>query len=88
MKHRLMQLSSLQAPGIVAFISAKDIPGENKVKGGASDAPLFADEKVEYVGQHIGVVVAESPKQAQAAAALVAVRYGHPKVGKAYTQKF
>lgn len=33
---------SVQAPGVVAFISAKDVPGENKVKGGASDAPLFA----------------------------------------------
>ncbi len=31
-----------QAPGVVAFISAKDVPGDNKVKGGASDAPLFA----------------------------------------------
>jgi len=69
-----------QAPGVVAFISAKDIPGENKVKGGASDAPLFAEERVEFVGQHIGVVVAESPRQAQTAAALVSVRYGHPKV--------
>ncbi|BDA47143.1 Xanthine dehydrogenase/oxidase [Coccomyxa sp. Obi] len=70
---------ALEAPGVVAFISAKDVPGENKVKGGASDAPLFAEDKVEYVGQHIGIVVAETPKQAQAAAALVAVRYGHPK---------
>jgi hypothetical protein len=69
-----------QAPGVVAFISAKDVPGENRVKGGASDAPLFAEDRVEYVGQHIGIVVAETPQQAQKAAALVAVRYGHPKV--------
>ena len=69
-----------QAPGVVAFISAKDVPGENRVKGGASDAPLFAEDRVEYVGQHIGIVVAETPQQAQNAAALVAVRYGHPKV--------
>lgn len=65
---------------MVAFISAKDVPGENRVKGGASDAPLFAEDRVEYVGQHIGIVVAETPQQAQNAAALVAVRYGHPKV--------
>ena len=69
-----------QAPGVVAFISAKDVPGENRVKGGASDAPLFAEDRVEYVGQHIGIIVAETPKQAQTAAALVSVRYGHPKV--------
>ena len=41
---------------------------------------LCADEKVEYVGQHIGIIVADTPKQAQSAAALVAVHYGHPKV--------
>lgn len=64
----------------MAFICAKDIPGENKVKGGASDAPLFADGKVEYVGEHIGILLAKSPRQAQKAAALVSVRYGHPKV--------
>ncbi|EIE21740.1 molybdenum cofactor-binding domain-containing protein [Coccomyxa subellipsoidea C-169] len=70
---------ALKAPGVVAFISAKDVPGENRVKGGASDAPLFAEDRVEYVGQHIGIIVAETPKQAQSAAALVSVRYGHPK---------
>lgn len=72
--------ASVQEPGVVAFLSAEDIPGENKVKVGASDAPLFADGKVEYVGQHLGIILARSPKQAQDAAALVEVTYSHPKV--------
>ena len=40
-----------QVPGVVDWVSAKDVPGENKVKGGASDSPVFAEAKVEHVGQ-------------------------------------
>ncbi len=65
---------------MVEWVSAKDVPGENKVKGGASDSPVFAEGKVEHVGQVIGLVVAESPRAAQVGAAKVAIRYGHPKV--------
>lgn len=50
------------------------------MKGGASDSPVFAESKVEHVGQVIGLVVADSPRAAQEGAAKVAVRYGHPKV--------
>ncbi len=32
------------------------------------------------MGQHIGIIVAETSKQAQSAAALASVRYGHPRV--------
>ena len=67
-------------PGVVEWVSAADVPGENKVKGGASDSPVFAEGKVEHVGQVIGLVIADSPRAAQEGAAKVAVRYGHPKV--------
>ena len=69
-----------QVPGVVDWVSAKDVPGENKVKGGASDSPVFAEGKVEHVGQVIGLVVADSPRAAQEGAAKVVIRYGHPKV--------
>ena len=65
---------------MVDWVSAADVPGENKVKGGASDSPVFAEGKVEHVGQVIGLVIADSPRAAQEGAAKVAIRYGHPKV--------
>jgi hypothetical protein len=68
-----------QEPGVVALITAGDIPGENKVKGGASDSALLASERVEYVGQPLALLVATAPRLAEEAAARVAVEYGHPK---------
>ena len=65
---------------MVAWVSAKDVPGENKVKGGASDSPVFADSKVEHVGQVIGLVIAHTPRAATEGAEKVAIHYGHPKV--------
>ena len=72
-------------PGVAAWISAKDVPGENKVKGGASDSPVFADGKVEHVGQVIGLVIADTPRRAQDAAAKVSIQYGHPKASLSHT---
>ena len=65
---------------MVDWVSAVDVPGENKVKGGASDSPVFAESKVEHVGQVIGLVIADSPRAAQEGAAKVTIQYGHPKV--------
>ena len=70
----------LQEPGVVAVITARDIPGENKVKGGATDSALLAAERVEYMGQPIALLVATAPRLAEEAAQRVAVQYGHPKV--------
>ena len=61
-------------------MSAKDVPGENKVKGGASDSPVFADGKVEHVGQVIGLILADTPRAAMEGASKIAIQYGHPKV--------
>ena len=72
--------------GVAAWVSAQDVPGENKVKGGASDSPVFADGKVEHMGQVIGLVIADTPRHAQDAAAKVSIQYGHPKAGNSLQQ--
>ena len=72
-------------PGVAAWVSAKDVPGENKVKGGASDSPIFADDKVEHMGQVIGLIIADTPRRAQDAAAKVSIQYGHPKASLSHT---
>ena len=48
----------MQLPGVVAFVGADDIPGagQNKV----FDDVLFAADRVNYVGQRLGLVVATS----------------------------
>ena len=77
---------SLTRPhGVAAWVSAKDVPGENKVKGGASDSPVFAAGRVEHMGQVIGLVIADTPRHAQDAAAKVNIQYGHPKASCLHT---
>ncbi|XP_013406957.1 xanthine dehydrogenase isoform X2 [Lingula anatina] len=64
-------------PGFVRFISAKDIPGENDVMGkfGQQKEMLFVTDQVEYAGQAIGLVVADTLAHAEAAASAVQVNY-------------
>src|SRR4030095_9302214 len=38
------------APGVVAVLTAKDIPGENNHGPVVHDDPIFAEETVEYAG--------------------------------------
>lgn len=67
-------------PGVVAFVGADDVPGENKVGLGGADAEIFASQKVEYRFQPLGLIIAETPSLAERAAKLVHVEYSHPKV--------
>lgn len=61
--------------GYVDFISAKDIPGENQIGVIFQDQPLFADKIVRYVGDSIGLVVAETSEAAYYAARLIKIKY-------------
>ncbi|AMM83604.1 xanthine dehydrogenase molybdopterin binding subunit [Martelella sp. AD-3] len=72
-----MDLSAVEkAPGVVAVLSAKDVPGTNDISsGGNHDEPLFANEEVEYHGQIMFAVIAETRHQARAAARLAKVTY-------------
>src|SRR5262249_29526116 len=59
-----------QAPGVVAVLTAADIPGRNDVSPVMGDDPMFADGHVEFHGQVVFAVVAESRDQARRAGRL------------------
>ncbi len=52
-------------PGVVAVLTAADVPGENQIGPIIEDEPLLAAGEVHYAGQPIAVVVAESPEIAR-----------------------
>ncbi len=73
---RKMDLSKVRAAhGVVCVLSAKDVPGENDVSPVIKDDPLFADGKVQYHGQSLFVVAADSVENARAAAKLADIDY-------------
>lgn len=63
-----------KANGVLAVITHKNAPKLNE-KGGIRGGGLLQNTEVEYFGQNIGVVVAETYEQARAAARLVKVVY-------------
>ena len=65
----------LASPGVVTVLTAADIPGVNDASPVAGDDPVFADGKVEYHGQAIFAVVAESAKAARMAVQKAIVSY-------------
>ncbi|MEM5366524.1 xanthine dehydrogenase molybdopterin binding subunit [Paraburkholderia azotifigens] len=58
------------APGVVAVLTADDIPGENNCGPVLHDDPILADGEVLYLGQPVFIVVAQSHELARRAAAL------------------
>ncbi|XP_067116672.1 aldehyde oxidase 5 [Osmerus mordax] len=66
---------ALGMSGVVTFLSARDVPGQNKRLWFNNPEELFAEEKVCCVGQIIGAVVAETREQARRAAQKVQVTY-------------
>ncbi|MEE1507504.1 MAG: nicotinate dehydrogenase large molybdopterin subunit, partial [Candidatus Neomarinimicrobiota bacterium] len=61
--------------GYIDFVSAKDIPAENQIGVIVSDQPLFADKTVRFIGDSIGLVVAETHEAAIEAAKAVSISY-------------
>ena len=64
------------APGVVSVLVAADVPGRNDVSPIAGDDPLFAERIVQYCGQSIFAVAAETRAQARSAARLARIEYG------------
>lgn len=63
------------APGVVAVITAADIPGANDCGPIVADDPILADGLVQYVGQPVFAVVADSQTAARKAARLASIDY-------------
>ncbi len=63
------------APGVVAVVTARDIPGLNDYGAIVADDPILASTRVEYVGQAIFAVAARTVEQARRAARLAMVDY-------------
>jgi xanthine dehydrogenase large subunit len=63
--------AALALPGVVAVLSADDIPGFNQIGGIIQDEELFAETTVHFIGQPVAAVVAETPHQARAGARAV-----------------
>ncbi|XP_045452021.1 LOW QUALITY PROTEIN: xanthine dehydrogenase-like [Melitaea cinxia] len=73
---------ALKEPGVIAFYSASDIPGTNTYTPPVGifyvvDEELLCNGDVKYYNQPIGIIVAESQKLAEKAAALVKVKYSN-----------
>ncbi|HTV67355.1 MAG TPA: xanthine dehydrogenase molybdopterin binding subunit [Rhizobiaceae bacterium] len=72
-----LDLSAVRAaPGVVDVLTGKDIPGENDISPtGRHDEPVLADGKVQFYGQPIFCVIAETREDARRACRLAKVEY-------------
>jgi xanthine dehydrogenase large subunit len=71
-----MDLSAVKnADGVIDVVSIDDIPGEKDIGPVFKGDPLFADGKVEFVGQPIFAVAAKTYEQAKRAVKLAKIEY-------------
>jgi len=61
-------VEALKMEGVRGVVLAQDIPGDPLLATFAHDEPIFARDSVEFLGQVVGVVVAETVMQARRAA--------------------
>ncbi len=62
-------------PGVEAVMTARDIPGKNRVGMIVKDAVVLAEEKVRFIGEAVALVAARTKAQADQAAELIRVDY-------------
>ena len=72
-----VDLSAVRAaPGVVDVLTCADVPGENDVSpSGMHDDPVLAEGKVQFFGQPIFAVIAETRDAARRAARLARIEY-------------
>ena len=58
----------LASPGVASIALPADIPGENNYGGAVHDDPIFAEHEVQYAGQPLFAVAADSMRAARKAA--------------------
>ncbi len=75
---RIKRLDTARAkalPGVVAVLTAADVPGEKNHGLVVQDWPALCADKVRYVGDAVAVVAAETREIASAALGLIEVEY-------------
>ncbi len=75
---RIISIDGSQAQsmaGVYAVMTARDIPGANQMGPVVHDEPCLAAEKVDFIGQAVVLVAAETAMLAKAAAEKVVVQY-------------
>ncbi len=60
--------AALAMPGVRGVLLSQDVPGGPMLASFAADEPVFAVDTVQYIGQVVGLVVADSVMQARHAA--------------------
>jgi len=66
---------AMSLPGVVAILTAKDLPGRNGFGAIIPDQPVICGDKVRFVGDGVALVAAETEKLAQRALQLIEVEY-------------
>ncbi len=66
---------AVEYEGVVKVIIAKDIPGENQLGRIIQDEELLAEKLVDFIGQPIAVIYAETKAQAEKAQELIVVEF-------------
>ena len=64
-----------EAPGVVAVMTASDIPGEPLVGGIIQDQPVLAVDRVRFLGDGLAIVAAETMEAARDAVERIRVEY-------------
>ena len=64
-----------QAEGVVRIVTAADVPGMNKMGTWTPEQPVFCTDEVNFLGDHLALVVADTVEHASAAAKLVRIDY-------------
>ncbi len=75
---RILKLDVAKArelPGVVAVMTAEDIPGENSYQYWYSDQPLLVKDQIRYRGDPLAAVAAETEEIALLALAAIEVEY-------------
>lgn len=75
---RILKIDAAEAlamPGVVAVLTAADIPGHNDIAPIGKDEPALAEGVVEYIGHPVAVVAGDSMAEARDAAERVLVDY-------------
>lgn len=66
---------ALKIPGVVRIITYKDIPGENQIGNIIPDEHLLAEDTVEFIGEPIAIVIAETEMIAKKAKNKIKIEY-------------